>query len=83
MQNVHASRRRSQGSDRAIRRQRPSAAGGALDAPSADALSTLAPPFGQALPTLEHVPSHYNHEVNGELLYALCADAGGPRSGHA
>jgi hypothetical protein len=74
MQNIHASRRRSQGSGRAIRRRRPSTAAGALDAPSADVLTTLAPPFGQALPTLEHVPTHYNHEVNGELLYTLCAE---------
>jgi hypothetical protein len=74
MQNIHASRRRSQGSGRAICRQRPSAAAGTLDPPSADALTTLAPPFGQALPTLEHVPTHYNHEVHGELLYTLCAE---------
>jgi hypothetical protein len=34
----------------------------------------LAPAFAQALPSLEHVPTHYNHEVNGELLYTLCAE---------
>jgi hypothetical protein len=34
---------------------------------------TLAPSFGQALPTLETVPTEYNHEVNAELLYDLGA----------
>jgi hypothetical protein len=34
---------------------------------------TLAPAFVQALPTLETISAHYNHEVNGELLYKLCA----------
>jgi hypothetical protein len=33
----------------------------------------LAPAFVQALPTLATIPAHYNHEVNGELLYKLCA----------
>jgi hypothetical protein len=27
----------------------------------------------QALPSLVMVPAHYNHEVNGELLYKLCS----------
>jgi hypothetical protein len=27
----------------------------------------------QALPSLAMLPAHYNHEVNGELLYKLCA----------
>lgn len=33
----------------------------------------LAPACGQALPTLEQVPTYYEHEVNAELLYKLCA----------
>lgn len=34
---------------------------------------TLAPSWPQALPSLAQVPAHYSHEVNGELLYSLCA----------
>ena len=40
---------------------------------SAPRITTLAPAFGQALPTLATVPTEYNHEVNAELLYDLCA----------
>jgi hypothetical protein len=36
-------------------------------------MTTLAPAFGQALPTLATVPTEYNHEVNAELLYDLGA----------
>jgi hypothetical protein len=34
---------------------------------------TLAPVWPQALPSLAEVAAHYSHEVNGELLYKLCA----------
>ncbi|MFL6305898.1 MAG: hypothetical protein ACJ72H_20395 [Candidatus Sulfotelmatobacter sp.] len=34
---------------------------------------TLAPAWPQAIPSLAKVPAHYSHEVNGELLYKLCA----------
>jgi hypothetical protein len=34
---------------------------------------TLAPAWPQALPSLDEVPAHYSHEVNGEMLYKLCA----------
>ena len=34
---------------------------------------TLAPAGPQALSSLDEVPAHYSHEVNGELLYKLCA----------
>jgi hypothetical protein len=36
-------------------------------------MTTLAPAFAQALPSLASVPSEYNHEVNAELLYKLGA----------
>jgi hypothetical protein len=36
-------------------------------------MTTLAPAFGQGLPTLDTVPTEYNHEVNAELLYDLGA----------
>jgi hypothetical protein len=34
---------------------------------------TLAPPFTQALPVLDSVPTAYSHEFNAELVYDLCA----------
>ena len=30
------------------------------------------PAWPQALPSLDEVPAHYSHEVNGDLLYKLC-----------
>ena len=47
----------------------PDAAGTA----SASGVATLAPAFGQALPLLADVRAEYNHEVNAELVYELCA----------
>ncbi len=40
---------------------------------SASGIATLAPAFGQALPSLDDVRVEYNHEVNAELVYELCA----------
>ena len=40
---------------------------------SANGIATLAPAFGQALPSLADVRAEYNHEVNAELVYELCA----------
>jgi hypothetical protein len=34
---------------------------------------TLAPAFGQSMPTLGGVPLTYSHELHGELLFNLCA----------
>jgi hypothetical protein len=36
-------------------------------------VATLAPAFGQAIPSLADVRAEYNHEVNAELVYELCA----------
>ena len=47
----------------------PDAAGVA----SASGVAALAPAFGQALPSLVNVRGEYNHEVNAELVYELCA----------
>ena len=40
---------------------------------STTGIATLAPAFGQALPSLADVRSEYSHEVNAELVYELCA----------
>lgn len=37
-------------------------------------VTTLAPSSVQALPSLIGVPAAYHHEMNGELLYGLCAE---------
>ena len=36
-------------------------------------IDTLAPAFAQALPSLDGQPVNYSHEVNGEMLFELCA----------
>ncbi|HVC89117.1 MAG TPA: hypothetical protein VND66_00720 [Acidobacteriaceae bacterium] len=41
--------------------------------PAATAVETLAPAFVQALPSLEGQTTVYSHEVNGEMLFELCA----------
>jgi hypothetical protein len=40
---------------------------------STSGIATLAPAFGQALPSLADVRAEYNHEFNAELVYELCA----------
>ena len=40
---------------------------------STSGVETLAPAFGQAMPSLADVRAEYNHEVNAELVYELCA----------
>jgi hypothetical protein len=40
---------------------------------STSGVATLAPTFGQALPSLADVRAEYSHEVNAELVYELCA----------
>src|ERR1019366_8104314 len=40
---------------------------------STSGVPTLAPAFGQALPTLADCRAEYSHEVNAELVYELCA----------
>jgi hypothetical protein len=56
-----------------IRRKRGNlAAAGAGAAPAAGVM-TLAPAFGQALPSLAGIRTDYTHETNRELLFQLCA----------
>ena len=73
MQRVDTSRRRRSAGDGPVRGHRQRAALHSIGTPSAPRIATLAPAFGQALPTLATVPTEYNHEVNAELLYDLCA----------
>jgi hypothetical protein len=73
MQRSDTSRRRSPAGDGPVRRNRQRAALESIGTPSAPRITTLAPAFGQALPTLGTVSTEYNHEVNAELLYDLGA----------
>jgi phage gp37-like protein len=73
MQRIDTSRRRRPAGDGPVRGHRQRAALESIGTPSAPRITTLAPAFGQALPTLGTVPGEYNHEVNAELLYDLCA----------
>jgi hypothetical protein len=71
MQRIDTSRRRRPAGDGQPRGHRQRAARHSIRTPSAPRITTLAPAFGQALPTLDAVPTEYNHEVNAELLYDL------------
>ena len=71
MQRVDKSGRRGPAGHGPIRGQRQRAALRSIGTSSAPRITTLAPAFGQALPTLDTVPTEYNHEVNAELLYDL------------
>ena len=73
MQRIDTSRRRRPGGDGPVRGHRQRTARHSIRTPSAPRITTLAPTFGQALPTLNTVPTVYNHEVNAELLYDLDA----------
>jgi len=73
MQRIDTSRRRRPAGDGPVRGHRQRAALHSIGTPSTPRITTLAPAFGQALPTLKAVPTEYNHEVNAELLYDLCS----------
>jgi hypothetical protein len=53
-------------------RQRADLAGAHRN-PATTPVETLAPAFAVALPSLDGQPVNYSHEVNGEMLFELCA----------
>lgn len=73
MQRIGTSRQRRPGSNEPLLRRRKRAALSTVKTTPAPSVATLAPAFGQALPTLTAVPTEYNHEANAELLYDLGA----------
>jgi hypothetical protein len=73
MQRIDTSRRRRAAGHGPLRGVRQHAALCSIGTSSAPRIATLAPAFGQALPTLATVPTEYSHEVNAELLYDLGA----------
>jgi hypothetical protein len=56
-----------------LRRQRSTSSRSAVGAAATPDVVTLAPANPLALPSLENIGQDYSHEVNGELLYKLCA----------
>ena len=58
---------------RSLSRGQCAGVAGAHGNPAAPAVATLAPAFAVALPSLDGQPVNYSHEVNGEMLYVLCA----------
>ena len=73
MQSFSPTRQRGVSGPPRARRQRPRSPAHALFAAAAPHVRTLAPVWPQALPSLDEISAHYSHEVNGELLYKLCA----------
>jgi hypothetical protein len=73
MQRIDTSRRRRPTGDGPVRGHRQLAARHSIRTPATPRIATLAPAFGQALPTLDTVSTEYNYEVNPELLYHLGA----------
>lgn len=56
-----------------LSRERRAGAASAHRSPAAAPVETLAPPFAQSLSCLDGQPVTYSHEVNGEMLFELCA----------
>jgi hypothetical protein len=73
MQRIDTSRRRRPAGNGPVQRHRQRTALHSIRTPSASRVTTLAPAFGQALPTLDTVPMEYNQEINAERLYDLSA----------
>jgi hypothetical protein len=73
MQRINTPGRRSPRSHESVQRKRQPGAATSIGAPSSFGVTSLAPAFVQALPSLASVPSDYNHEVNANLLYKLAA----------
>ena len=73
MQRIPLARRRADQRAYALSRARRARTAGAHGNPVTAPVETLAPAFAQALPSLDGQPATYSHEVNGEMLYELCA----------
>jgi hypothetical protein len=59
--------------DRPVRRRQQPSTADANGVVAPVGIKTLAPPFTQALPLLDGVPTAYSHEFHAELVYDLCA----------
>ncbi|MDX6463068.1 MAG: hypothetical protein QOE55_6765 [Acidobacteriaceae bacterium] len=73
MQRLSSSLRRPGQRNERVRKFQRSEAPGTFGPAGALGVATLAPAAIPSLPSLEGVPTEYNHEANAELLYELCA----------
>ena len=73
MQSLSPTRQRGVSGPQRVRWQRPRSLAHAVSTVAVPNVMTLAPAWPQALPSLDEVSAHYCHEVNGEMLYKLCA----------
>ncbi len=73
MQRISRTLGRSDQRARSLSRGQRTGVTGAHGNPAATPVETLAPSFAVALPSLDGQPVTYSHEVNGEMLYVLCA----------
>ena len=73
MQRISRTRGRSDQCARSLSRGQCAGVAGTHGNPAATPVETLAPAFAVALPSLDGQPVNYSHEVNGEMLYVLCA----------
>ena len=85
MQRINQSRPMSDRSARPLRCKRQPTTGSSVRAIASAGITTLAPAFMQALPTLDAIPAAYSHEFRAELLYEFCGalvgkELGGPET---
>ena len=73
MQRIPLARRRADERPYPLSRARRKRAVGSDRSSATAPVETLAPAFAQALPCLDGQPRTYSHDVNGEMLYELCA----------
>jgi transcriptional regulator with XRE-family HTH domain len=73
MQRIRRSRPPGVRSSRPAHRIQHSTTPGASGVTATAGITTLAPAFGQALPSLDAIPTAYSHEFNAELVYDLCS----------
>lgn len=73
MQGIVCPVQRSRRGHSTLCRDRENSAAGAAGTTPAAGVMTLAPAFGQALPSLVSVRTEYTHENRRELLFQLCA----------
>jgi len=73
MQRISRTRGRRDRRARSLPRGQHAGVAGAHRYPAPTPVETLAPAFAVALPSLDGQPVNYSHEVNGEMLFELCA----------
>ena len=73
MQRISRTRGRCDQRARSLSRGQRTGVAGAHGNPATPPVETLAPAFAVALPSFDGQPVTYSHEVNGEMLYVLCA----------